>query len=85
MHDLLEGAYQYEVKIMLQEMIYKDHCFTLDVFNSRLTTAELGYMEAKDRPTPIDSKNLTSPGHTLSQAGIYLLHCVYFITHIMCL
>ena len=71
MHDLLEGALQYEVKIMLQEMINEENYFTLGMLNSRLTTTELGYMEAKDRPTSIDNKNLTSSGHTLSQAGIF--------------
>jgi hypothetical protein len=44
MHDLLEGALQYEVKVMLQEMITEERYFSLDALNSRLTTTELGYI-----------------------------------------
>ena len=48
MHDLLEGALQYEVKVMLLEMITEEHYFSVDVLNSRLAAIELGYMETKD-------------------------------------
>lgn len=67
MHDLLEGALQYEVKLMLQEMIQIEKFFTLDDFNTRLSNLDLGYMEMKDCPTPIASVTLASPG--LKQAG----------------
>ena len=33
MHDLLEGVLQYEVKLMLQQMIGVDEYFTPDQFN----------------------------------------------------
>lgn len=69
MHDLLEGALQYEVKLMLQEMIQIEKFFILDDFNTRLSNLDLGYMEMKDRPTPIASVTLASPGHSLKQAG----------------
>lgn len=78
MHDLLEGVLQYDVKIMLKEIIYDDNYFTMATLNSRLTNTELGYIEAKDRPTCIDSKNFTSLGHPLSQAGILYTYCVTF-------
>ena len=67
MHDLLEGVLQYEVKLMLQEMIRVQKYFTLDEFNSRLSSTELGYMESKDKPTPITSTTLMSQGHSLKQ------------------
>ena len=69
MHDVLEGALQYEVKVMLQEMVYLEGYFSLVELNSRLSTLELGYMEAKDRPTPFNDQKLSGQGHTLSQAG----------------
>lgn len=69
MHDVLEGALQYEVKLMLKVMVYDEKYFSLEVFNTRLVNTELGYMEAKDRPTPISTKTLTSPGLSLKQAG----------------
>ena len=69
MHDLLEGALQYEMKLMLKKMIQIEKYFTLDSLNSRLISTELGYMEIKDKPTPITITTLTSSGHSLKQAG----------------
>ena len=36
MHDVLEGALEYEVKLMLAHMISEEKYFTLNQFNSRL-------------------------------------------------
>ncbi len=69
MHDLLEGALQYEVKLLLRHFVKTECYFSLDTFNSRLINLELGYMETKDRPTPIADSTLTSSGHSLKQAG----------------
>lgn len=69
MHDLLEGALQYEVKLKLKVMIRIEQYFSLDQFNSRLVSTELGYMEIKDKPTPISDVTLASSGHSLKQAG----------------
>ena len=49
MHDVLEGALEYEVKLLLNTLL-KDY-FTLDNFNGWLENLELGYMECKSRPT----------------------------------
>lgn len=68
MHHVLEGALQYEIKLMLQVMIYQVY-FTLDSLTSRLENMELGYMQAKNRPTPITEKTLRSSGLTLKQNG----------------
>ncbi len=70
MHDVLEGALQYEVKLMLKAFIFEDHYFTLDQLNTKLETMELGYMDAKDRPTPITVTHLrSSDSYLLSQSG----------------
>ena len=63
-------ALQYEVKIMLQAMVEDEHYLTLNELNSRLGRVELGYMEAKDRPSPIGDQKLSGAGHTLNQAGV---------------
>lgn len=68
MHDILEGALEYEVKIFLNIMISKGY-FTLEEFNSRLENMDLGYMEAKDRPTPIAHTTLTNSSKKLKQEG----------------
>ncbi len=36
MHDLLEGAVQYEIKLMLRIFILHEHYFTLDEMNDKL-------------------------------------------------
>jgi hypothetical protein len=69
MHDVLEGALQYEVKLMLKTMVIDEQYFSIDVLNSRLMTTELGYMESKDRPTQIARTTLISDGHSLKQNG----------------
>ncbi len=70
MYDVLEGALQYEVKLMLGVMVYGDQYFTLDDLNTRLENIELGYMEAKDCPTPLDVANSSpSSGVSLKQSG----------------
>lgn len=47
MHDLLEGALQYEVNLMLRKFILDDGYFTLEHLNGKLENMELGYMESK--------------------------------------
>ena len=75
MHDVLEGALQYEIKLMLRVMIAEERYFTLDTLNTRMENLELGYMESKDCPTPISNTTLFSSGVSLKQAGTY----VYFM------
>ena len=77
MHDVLEGALQYEIKLMLWMMIAEKRYFTLDTLNTRMENLELGYMESKDRPTPISDTTLFSSGVFLKQAGMYLHHLMY--------
>jgi len=37
MHDILEGALEYEMKLMmLQQFIYEEHYFTLEELNTRM-------------------------------------------------
>ena len=75
MHDLLEGALQYETKLMLQQFILREKYITLDEFNNRLERFELGYMEEKDRPSPISDTTLRSESsNTLKQAGMSNMH-----------
>lgn len=80
LHDILEGALQYEVKLMLKVMVYEDEYFTLDDLNSRLENMELGYMESKDRPTPISIATLRhSSGLSLKQSGMCVNPIVFYL------
>ena len=69
MHDVLEGAMQYEIKLMLAFMIRNEEFFTLNQFNSRLESVELGYMEIKDQATIITNQTLNSTSNSLKQSG----------------
>ena len=51
-------------------LVTEEHYFSVDLLNSRLATIELGYMETKDRPTPLDEHDISNSGHTLKQSGI---------------
>ena len=69
MHDILEGALQYEVKLMLQVMINVEGYFSIDELNSNMQHLELGYMENSNRPTLLSNKTLNSEGNSLKQNG----------------
>ena len=69
MHDILEGALQYEAKLILKKFIQEDKYFTLDELNSILECFEFGYAEGKTRPTPITSVTLSSSDNSLKQNG----------------
>ena len=70
MHDILEGALQYETKLMLQTFVNVKHYFTLEEFNSRMENLELGYTESKNRPTLLSHKTLNSESNSLKQNGL---------------
>jgi hypothetical protein len=76
MHDVLEGALQYEVKLLLQYCREKRH---FSDHNEAIEGMELGYMET-DRPAPIPSKTLYArDSNSLKQKGMSdppLVHCI---------
>jgi len=70
MHDILEGSLQHEVKLMLQVMVNRERYFSL---NMQIENFELGYMEAKNRPSPIAAKKFNSSGKSLKQNGMFVI------------
>ena len=91
MHDLLEGALQYEIKLLLHKMT-ENSIVTLQEFNSRLENVELGYMEVENKPTTISVTTYNSDGNSLKQNGKniyikYMSSIVFIILYvaIMCL
>jgi len=73
MHDVLEGALQYEVKLMLQVMTSGERYFRIEELESRIDNIELGYMESKCRPTIITAKTINSESNSLKQNGLFTL------------
>lgn len=52
MHELLEGIVPYELKLVLLQLISLD-CFSLKEVNDRILAHNFGYLESKNRPSPI--------------------------------
>lgn len=67
MHDILEGALQYEAKLVLNKFINVDRYLTIDELNSLIECFEFG--QGKSRPTPIEGKTLSSSDNALKQNG----------------
>ena len=81
MHDVLEGALPYEVKLLLRYCIECSY-FTLRVLNARMTSFPYGH-DARDKPAQISATTLCSSDNKLKQSGT--LHLVfafikYFLT-----
>ena len=58
MHDILEGALQYEAKLLLQHFIGVKKFFRLSFLNELIEQAEMGYLEEKNRPAPVSTTTL---------------------------
>ena len=70
MHDILEGALQYETKLLLQYCIREKHYFSVSDLNEVIEGMELGYMES-DQPAPITSQTIFAPcSNSLKQKGM---------------
>ena len=72
MHDMLEGALQYEAKLIMQEFIYNDHYVSLADINSVIENFDFGHSEGKTRPTPISAQTLSNLDNSLKQNGTYI-------------
>lgn len=83
MHDVLEGGLQYEAKLMLKKFVCEDKYFTIDDLNYCLENYEFGYMDVKNRPTPITAKTLSNGDNSLKQNGKQLLHNIPKSNHFL--
>lgn len=72
MHDVLEGGLQYEAKLMLIRFVRVDKYFTLEELNYRIANFEFGYVDSKNRPTPIAIQTITNGDNSLKQNGKYV-------------
>ena len=80
MHDLLEGALQYEVKLLHQHCIGQGY-FTRKTLNHRITMSDLGYGSENDRPSTIPHNVLYSADYLLKQKGV-TKHWAFFILYL---
>ena len=78
LHDVLEGALQYETKLMLREFICHDRYFSLEQLNQIIESYDFGYLETKNRPTPVALCSLTTDSdYSLKQSGIQIIIKVF--------
>lgn len=63
------GVLEYETKELLLQHIVEESFYTLEYLNQQIMGIELGYMEAKDRPSIITRSTLQSRDHKLKQEG----------------
>ena len=69
MHDVLEGALQYEAKLVLKQFINRDHYFTLAQLNQKIEAFDLSYTEAVNRPSTISATTINKNDNSLKQSG----------------
>lgn len=79
MHDLLEGALQHVLQLLLCYCI-EECLFTLSYLNEKMKGMELGYME-DNRPSPVDNCNHLKQNGT--QVHVHL--CVHVHIHVLCI
>ena len=77
MHILLEGVVPYETKFLLKFLIDDERCMTLKELNSRLESFDYGYMNTKNKPSPIGRDTINSADTKLKQSGNFIHLLIY--------
>ena len=60
MHDFLEGLIPLEMKLTLKVLI-EEGCFTLGIVNNRLSSFSYGFVDKKNKPSPIQQSAISNP------------------------
>lgn len=69
-HDILEGVFPFQVKLLLKYLIREKKFFTLNDLNFAIENMELGHLDSLDRPSQISYKSLfIDATHSLQQQG----------------
>lgn len=75
MHDILEGAVPFILKLFFQNLI-KNKCLSMDEINAKILNFNYGYLQSSCKPSliTVDKKCRTSIGLTASQNLCLILH-----------
>ena len=68
MHDVLEGALEFEVKQLLKHFVSKKY-LSLTVLNDAIDSFPYGATDSTNKPSPISPTTLASPDNLLKQSG----------------
>ena len=71
MHILLEGVVPYETKFLLKLLIDGEKCLTLKELKSRMDSFDYGYMNTRNKPSPITRESINMADTKLKQSGRY--------------
>lgn len=72
MHVLFEWVIPYETKLLLKYLMDEEHCFSLKRLNQLIDSFDFGYMNKKNRPSPITRESINATGDVkLKQSGEY--------------
>ena len=83
MHDVLEGALEYEAKELLKYLIDQKHLDAHEL-NSRIEAFPYGYADAVNKPSILSDTTLKSPDHSLKQTGKYTIcECMIYLQDII--
>ena len=72
MHNILEGALQYEMREMLLVFTHEKGYYTLNTLNQRIKKISYFYADMKDKPSEI---TLHSTDNGLNQEGTSTCRC----------
>ena len=70
MHDILEGALQYETKELLIYVTQERRLISLSFLNQQIESFPYGYCDSSNKPSTI---TLTSHDHSLKQSGMLIM------------
>ena len=76
MHDVLEGALPYEIKLMFTYFL-QNRYFTLKVVNKRIESFNYG-SDSKDKPSSVSVASVCSSGSHFKQSGIKPATTAYY-------
>lgn len=79
MHDLLEGVVPYEIKLVFKKLISLG-CFNLETVNNRISAFDFGYLESKNKPSPI---KLDGTGNRIGQKAAQAWCLIRFLPMIL--
>ena len=78
MHDVLEGALQYEVKELLKYLIDSNYC-TLRSINSKIVSFLYDGSDITTKPTAITADHLRLSDHKLRQNGLLYIYIIQYV------
>ena len=69
MHDLLEGVCPYEMKLILQVLIFEKKYIDIDVLNNTIASFNYGFVSSNSKPVELNKSTLKSKDGSIKQSA----------------